>query len=275
MHRVVPFLLIFAGLAAIFGVLERLAPAIPRVPASQRPRDAARQHRTDVAYGLFSPTVTRAIGDGAVVVVVSALAIMLGHARNKAGIEAFVQHHSFLARQPRPLQLLELLFIADLVGYATHRVFHGRRLWPVHAVHHSAENLYWLSSVRGHPLNEVGNKLAVVLPLLAFGFDLTVVTAVTPILAFYAIFVHANLRWDFGPLRYVVATPVFHRWHHSSDEVGLGKNFAGLFPVIDMVFGTFYMPKGRQPLRFGVPDLDMPAGIVGQLAYPFRRRASR
>jgi len=29
--------------------------------------------------------------------------------------------------------------------------------------------------------------------------------------------VHANLNWTFGPLRYVVASPVFHRWHHVAD----------------------------------------------------------
>ena len=41
------------------------------------------------------------------------------------------------------------------------------------------------------------------------------VSAYAPFLTFYAIFVHASVNWDFGPLRYVVATPVFHRWHHS------------------------------------------------------------
>lgn len=37
----------------------------------------------------------------------------------------------------------------------------------------------------------------------------------TPFFTLYAIFIHARLNWDFGPLRYVIATPVFHRWHHS------------------------------------------------------------
>jgi sterol desaturase/sphingolipid hydroxylase (fatty acid hydroxylase superfamily) len=27
--------------------------------------------------------------------------------------------------------------------------------------------------------------------------------------------VHANLNWTFGPLRYVLVSPVFHRWHHA------------------------------------------------------------
>ena len=273
MHRIVPFLLVYAGLAVLFGTLERLAPAISSAnsPRARKSGDAARQRKTDLAYGVLTPLVARTIGEGAIIVVVSLLAIVIGHARDKAGIQAFVNHHSSLALQPRPLQLLELLFVADLAGYASHRLFHAKRLWPFHAVHHSADDLYWLSSVRGHPVNEILSRLAIVLPLLAFGFDLTVTASVAPILMLYAIFVHANVRWDFGPLRYVIATPVFHRWHHSSEEDGLDKNFAGLFPVIDLVFGTFYLPKGRQPQRFGVPDLAMPSGVLGQLAYPFRR----
>jgi sterol desaturase/sphingolipid hydroxylase (fatty acid hydroxylase superfamily) len=70
----------------------------------------------------------------------------------------------------------------------------------------------------------------------------------------------------------VIASPVFHRWHHTSEEEGLDKNFAGLFPFIDLAFGTFYMPEGRQPERFGIVRDDVPDGLVAQLAYPFRRR---
>jgi len=104
------------------------------------------------------------------------------------------------------------------------------------------------------------------------GFDPRIFAGVAPLFAFWAVFVHANVPWGFGPLRYVVVTPLFHRWHHTSEEEGLDRNFAGLFPLIDMVFGTFHMPGGRQPTRFGVTDRDMPAGFFGQLAYPFRSR---
>ena len=37
-----------------------------------------------------------------------------------------------------------------------------------------------------------------------------------------------------------------------------------------MAFGTFYMPHGRQPERFGILDDDVPEGIFRQMAYPFR-----
>jgi sterol desaturase/sphingolipid hydroxylase (fatty acid hydroxylase superfamily) len=266
MHRVVPLLVAWIVLAVVFGTLERLVPAVVGQPRWRA------DSKTDLAYWLFTPLVTRALAEAAVIVAVSVLAITIGHARDKAGIQAFALHHSVLAEQPRALQLLELLFVADFVGYWVHRLFHRRRLWPFHAVHHSSEALDWLSAVRVHPVNDVLSRLAIVLPLIPFGLDLTVTLSVAPLLAFYAIFVHANVRWDFGPLRYVVATPAFHRWHHTSESEGLDKNFAGLFPVFDLLFGTFYMPEGRRAQRFGVPGLDMPKGILGQLAYPLRRR---
>jgi sterol desaturase/sphingolipid hydroxylase (fatty acid hydroxylase superfamily) len=65
------------------------------------------------------------------------------------------------------------------------------------------------------------------------------------------------------------------RWHHTSEEEGLDKkNSAGLFPVYDLVFGTFYAPPGKPPIRFGVAGDGVPPGFWGQLAYPFRRARS-
>jgi len=100
-----------------------------------------------------------------------------------------------------------------------------------------------------------------------------VVAAYAPFLTFHALLLHTNVPWTFGPLRYVVSSPAFHRWHHTTETEGLDKNFAGLFPFIDMAFGTFYMPPGRQPARFGIVADDVPEGIFRQLVHPFTSRA--
>jgi sterol desaturase/sphingolipid hydroxylase (fatty acid hydroxylase superfamily) len=73
-------------------------------------------------------------------------------------------------------------------------------------------------------------------------------------------------------LKYVVATPVFHRWHHTQPDEGGNRNFAPTFPFWDVLFSTFYMPRGRLPARYGVDDPMFPAGFVQQLAYPFTNR---
>ena len=163
--------------------------------------------------------------------------------------------------------------IADLMGYWMHRAHHTfERLWQSHAVHHSSTELNWLSSVRVHPFNEALQNAAIASPLVLLGFQTGTVAVYLPFLTLYAIFVHANVRWDFGPLRYVIATPAFHRWHHSAEADAINKNFAGLFPVTDWLFGTLYLPKGVQPTVFGVSDLAVPKGFFGQLAFPLRRR---
>ena len=96
-------------------------------------------------------------------------------------------------------------------------------------------------------------------------------TRALPLFTAYAIFLDANVSWNFGPLRFVLASPRFHRWHHTAAEEGREKNFAGLLPLWDILFGTYYMPA-KQPTRFGVSDPD-PTDLLGQILWPFRNTA--
>jgi sterol desaturase/sphingolipid hydroxylase (fatty acid hydroxylase superfamily) len=251
----------------VLGTLERLRPARP----GQRLLRGGL--RTDLAYWFFTPLVTRWVTRVAVIAAVVVLAARAGVPLDRAHVQAFAAGSGrAVQRLPVWVQVAAVLLLGDLVGYAMHRTFHGRRLWRFHAVHHSSREVDWLSSVRLHPVNDVVMKLAQVVPFIAVGFNPAVVAAYAPFLTFHALLLHANVRWTFGPLRYVVSSPAFHRWHHTTQAEGLDKNFAGLFPFIDLMFGTFYMPEGRQPEKFGILDGDVPEGIVRQMAYPFRGR---
>jgi sterol desaturase/sphingolipid hydroxylase (fatty acid hydroxylase superfamily) len=143
-------------------------------------------------------------------------------------------------------------------------------LWKFHAIHHHSKDLDWLSAVRLHPVNDWLTRWAQVTALVVLGFSPTAVAAYVPFLTFYAVFLHANVSWGFGPLGRFVASPKFHRWHHTSEDEGLDKNFAGLLPLFDVIFGTYYMPKGRLPRAFGVKNEEIPESFWQQLAYPFR-----
>ena len=173
-----------------------------------------------------------------------------------------------LSRQPVWVQAIQIYVLVDFIGYWTHRQFHRGRWWPFHAVHHSSEDLDWLGSLRVHPVNDLVNKLAQASPVLLLGYNPLVTLSTAPILTLYAIFLHANVNWDFGPLRSVIATPVFHRWHHSREPEAWDKNFAGLLPLWDRLFGTYYMPRNRWPANFGICE-PMPTGFIGQLWAPF------
>jgi sterol desaturase/sphingolipid hydroxylase (fatty acid hydroxylase superfamily) len=83
--------------------------------------------------------------------------------------------------------------------------------------------------------------------------------------------VHANLNWTFAPFKYLLASPVFHRWHHTALDRGGSSNFAGTFPIWDVLFGTFYMPESELPDAYGIADKSFPESFGAQMLYPFLR----
>jgi sterol desaturase/sphingolipid hydroxylase (fatty acid hydroxylase superfamily) len=254
-------------LSAGFWLLERWRPSLPHQ------RRSLPATRTDLVYWFFTPLVTRtatrvALG-AALVLVAFSQGISFDELRRAASTR-----HTWASTLPMWIQLPLILVIADFLAYWTHRLFHGRRLWAFHAIHHSSATVDWLSSVRLHPVNDAVARIVQVLPLYWMGFNGVALAAFAPFLTLYAIMLHANVDWSYGPLKYVIASPMFHRWHHTSEEEGLDKNFAGLFPFIDLAFGTFYMPRGRRPARFGLAGEAVPETLLGQLAYPFISRPS-
>ena len=256
--KIVALAVALLGLSALFALLERAAASVPRRSIFRRER------LTDFLWWFFTPTVTKVTSAVALASAVGVVTILVRAAGAEVASPQWFRSQNVFA------QIIELLVAADLLGYLSHRLFHRGVLWRFHAVHHSSTELDWLAAARVHPLNEILSRLFQIVPLFLLGFRGDALAALVPLLTFYAIFVHANLRWDFGPLRYVIASPVFHRWHHTSQEEGLDKNFAGLFPWIDLAFGTFYMPRHRQPERFGLASDVMPATFVAQLTHPFR-----
>jgi hypothetical protein len=84
----------------------------------------------------------------------------------------------------------------------------------------------------------------------------------------WGFFIHANVTWRFGPLEWLVSTPAFHHWHHTNDgpEV-INKNYAPMLPWVDWVFGSLYLPKDKQPERYGIDEPVSPI-LFGQLVEP-------
>lgn len=157
----------------------------------------------------------------------------------------------------------------DLAIYWAHRWSHEvPALWKFHAIHHSTEQLDWISGFRAHPLDG-----AIVAPpvvfLLAAGFDPTVTGALAVVQFFTGLFLHANVRWRLRPLHRLVITPEFHHWHHSYEPEAHNSNYSVFLPLWDILFGTYYMPRNKRPVRYGVA-LDVGTTMRAQLAYPFR-----
>ncbi|WP_024507658.1 sterol desaturase family protein [Bradyrhizobium sp. ARR65] len=259
-EKVVPITIV---LALVFTVLSHYWACNPGKSWWQR-----RELVTDVVYWFFVPVFARVVRIGLLVV---GAAVVFNIHDADALIAFYDNGHGPLSYLPLWVQGLLFLVASDFMLYWLHRLFHRGEFWKYHAVHHSSEELDWISAARFHPVNLVIGTISVDVILLMAGISPNVMLWVGPFTTFHSAFVHANLSWTLGPLKYVLATPVFHRWHHTPLEEGGDTNFAGTFPIWDILFGTFRMPEGRLPENYGKDEADMPAEIVGQLAFPFRR----
>jgi sterol desaturase/sphingolipid hydroxylase (fatty acid hydroxylase superfamily) len=179
--------------------------------------------------------------------------------------------HEAVSAQPYWLQFIEALILSDIGFYFTHRAFHTFPwLWRFHAVHHSIEELDWLAAARVHPIDQIVTKGVSLLPVFALGFSDVVIAAYMFLYAWQSVLIHSNVNIKFGPLRWVLASPEFHHWHHSKSQETRDRNFAGQLPFLDVLFGTLHMPAGQLPSSYGI-DTPMPQNYLLQLAHPFRR----
>ncbi len=243
-----------AGFAVLFLVLTRFSPCNPGRNWWMDRRAAV----TDVFYWLLLPLLTQFGRVGLLV-----LGVLLLY-RNDPPVE-------FVARElPLWVQCLAILFVQDVLMYWIHRLFHTRVGWKFHAVHHSPEVLDWTSTQRFHPVNAILEFALADAVILLMGFSPLALAILGPINLAYSVMVHANLNWTFGPFQYLLASPVFHRWHHTSADEGMDRNFAPTFPFLDLLWGTFYMPAHVRPEIYGVARSDVPTGFFAQMAYPFR-----
>ena len=223
---------------------------------------------TDVVYWFFVPLFGRVMRIGLLVIGAG----VVFNIKDADELIAFYDNgHGPLSHLPLWAQALLFLVLSDFTQYWLHRMFHGGEFWKYHAIHHSSEELDWISAARFHPVNLLLGTIGVDVILLMAGISPNVMLWVGPFNTFHSAFVHANLNWTLGPFKYVLATPVFHRWHHTVLEEGGNTNFAGTFPIWDILFGTFRMPKGELPVTYGADDPVMPHGFPEQMAYPFRQ----
>jgi lathosterol oxidase len=91
--------------------------------------------------------------------------------------------------------------------------------------------------------------------------------------SFHAVFIHANLRFRFRGVEWLVVTPRFHHWHHAAAPEAVDKNFAIHLPVIDWILGTAYFPAGGWPDAYGLAGPPMPDGWFRQFLSPVRRHS--
>lgn len=218
--------------------------------------------RTDVLHALVSNTVPTAIVRAAAFAAVVAIS---GWVTDRLGFGLWP------TEWPLVLQLVYALLAVELVSYAIHRGLHRSRLWPLHAVHHCSPRMYFLLSVRKHPLQAFltyGGRLSF---LWFLGIPEDALTLLLVVTGANSNVQHANVRMDTRALSWVFATPELHRLHHSKRESELDRNFGDVLIVYDVLFGTRLAPKAEDTIHdaIGIPTIEVPQTYSSHLALPF------
>ena len=171
------------------------------------------------------------------------------------------------------LQLAMALLITEFGRYWWHRATHKiPLLWRFHAIHHSSERLYWLNAGRFHPVDTAIAVFISVGILMLLGAGPEVIFIMSIWIAVHGLYQHCNVNLRLGPLNYIFSMAELHRWHHSLSIEKANHNYGSNIILWDIVFGTFYWPKGQEPSEaVGISEPSgFPQGYIGQILAPFR-----
>ncbi len=224
---------------------------------------AHKSTRADIALFLIS-RVMSAVGLIALFTAVPAIATMVADAL------------PFGARTGANLSPVALGFVfwvfGDFAVYLNHRAHHQiATLWPMHAVHHSAEVMTPITAQRQHPLALLIGAaiqsviLGAILGLLVgtIAPDTTIVEiagvnafTVVAIMAM-ANFHHSHIWICYGrTLEHLLISPAQHQVHHSNNPAHFNKNYGNTLAIWDWMFGTLYIPQPGEAVTFGLTDPD-------------------
>ena len=247
--------------ALVFTTIEKIRPLKPDLPVFRK------HWQTDFAYFVSGHLL---IG----LTLFLVYAILYGMTSTASSVIPAQQNalRAWVGALPFGWSLLLLMLITDFLRYWLHRFYHETAIgWRLHAIHHSAEDMDWISGTRTHGIETVLSTVVILTPAFMLGFPQSVINVYILIAGAQAVFNHTNVSAGLGPLRYILVTPNFHHWHHSQDEEGLDRCYAAHFPLWDYLFGTAVKRDKNKtwPNAYGVLGDYVPQGFLAQQVFPF------
>lgn len=176
-------------------------------------------------------------------------------------------------------QVVVALLVIDFLQWCVHNALHRiPALWEMHKCHHSVKDgeMDWIVAFRFQWTEVVVYRSVLYLPLAWFGFGETAVMVHAVFGTLIGHLNHANLGWDYGPLRYVLNSPRMHLWHHDYEgDERTTVNFGIIFSLWDWLFGTARMPA-TPPARLGFPGVEAyPSTFFAAEVWPLQRLAPK
>ena len=180
------------------------------------------------------------------------------------------------------IQALGAFLIADLMFYVAHVLKHKVPwLWYFHAIHHSQRYVNPLTTHRGHPFEGLINTVIKIVPIAIVGGSYPAWTLFVLVNGMWGYYIHANVRTNLGPLKYIIIAPQHHRLHHTIEPDQIDRNYGERLVLWDWIFGTLYKKFDVYP-ETGVRGCEeieekstSPVGLVAvwisQFIYPFKR----
>ncbi len=180
-----------------------------------------------------------------------------------------------LSKLPKGLSLFIFFIVSDFVQWNTHRLLHRFEFfWNFHKVHHSVTEMGFAAHLRYHWMEPVVYKTLLYIPLaLIGGFSIKDVFIVHFISITIGHLNHANIGWDYGPLKYILNNPKMHIWHHSKEMPRkYGANFGISLSLWDYLFKSNYIPNDGKDIELGFEDIQsFPNNFINQELYPFKK----
>ena len=167
-------------------------------------------------------------------------------------------------------------FLAWFHHFARHKV---KPFWFFHAIHHSQPEINVFTEARRHVMEHIVAFSLVFIPSLILQVNFSTIVWLPLFHEWYKHIYHANLKTNYGFLKYFMVTPQFHRIHHSMEPQHQDKNFGVIFTFWDRIFGTLYKNYDEYP-ETGIEDTEFPVENRGsvfvlstwlkQFLYPFQ-----
>jgi sterol desaturase/sphingolipid hydroxylase (fatty acid hydroxylase superfamily) len=164
------------------------------------------------------------------------------------------------------LSFLVYFVLYDFAAYWVHRAQHRFRWWwALHSLHHSQRRVTVWSDDRNHVLDDLLVTLVLVVFSQFVGVqpdDYVLILMVGRLIESWS---HANVDMSFGRIgEKLLVGPHFHRLHHAladpSEPHIHDHNFAPVFPIWDILFGTAIYRHKQRPTGVDDPAVDADNG---------------